>query len=75
MSSTETNNPSCRDVYADPRLKRVCTIFCCAYRKDRPAGDDRHCTQQVLVVSGELNHCLRSAQNLKESLLWVGQNK
>jgi len=71
MSSTLTNNPSCTEVYADPRLRRVCLLFCACYRKDRPAGDDRHCTQQVLVVSGKLNHCLRTMSNLQESVLWV----
>jgi hypothetical protein len=67
--------PSCAEVFADKRLSRVCTIFCCAYRKDRPAGDNRHCSQQVLVISGKLNHCLRTMSNLKDSILWVDQNK
>lgn len=75
MSSENDEQPSCQEVYSDPRLSRVCTLLCTLYRKDRPAKDDRHCLRQILALDGNLNHCIRTRSNLQESCLWVDKNQ
>ena len=73
--SSQDEHPACTEVFSDDRLRRVCQIFCCCYRKERAANDDRHCTRQLLALDGELGKCVRTRSNLKDSILWVDQNK